>query len=80
MGNSSSAPQPSVKKGRASGLKKLIRETLSSDEDEGLGHSAEATDTDPSRPWWPDFKNYMDTLEAKPPAGMSTIEWWGVSI
>jgi hypothetical protein len=74
-----STSQPSVKKGKASGLRKLICETQSSDEDEDLGNSALATDADPSRPWLADFKNYIGTLEAKPPPGMTTIQWWGVS-
>jgi hypothetical protein len=74
-----STSQPSVKKGKASGLRKLIRETQSSDEDEDLRNSALAADPDPSKAWRADFKNYIDTLEAKPPPGMTTIQWWGVS-
>ena len=57
-----------------------ICETQSSDNDEDFGNSALTTDADPSRLWRADFKNYIDTLEAKPPAGMTTVQWWGVSI
>jgi hypothetical protein len=78
MGNLASALCPSAKKGKASGLRKLIRETQSSDEDDDM--AASTADTDPSRPWHADFKKYIDTSEAKPPAGMSVVQWWGVSI
>ena len=79
IGESVSTSRPSEKKGKASGLRKLIRETQSSDEDDTMNNSA-AANSDPSRPWYADFKNYIDTLEAKPLPGMSTIQWWGVSI
>jgi hypothetical protein len=79
MGKLTPTLQQSAKKGKASGLRKLIRETQSSDDDEDFGDSA-TTDADPSRPWRADFKNYVDTLEVKPPAGMTTVQWWGVSI
>jgi hypothetical protein len=78
MGKSATAPQAHVKKGKASGLKKLIRETQSSDSDEDIGHSAPTAPLDSAKPWRADFMNYMDTLEAKPPPGMSIIQWWGV--
>jgi hypothetical protein len=81
MGNLATAKQPPVKKGKASGLRKLVRETQSSDDDDEDNHSTPAaTDIDPSKPWRPDFKNYVDTLEANIPPGMSTIQWWGVCI
>ena len=80
IGKLTPTSQQSAKKGKASGLRKLIRETQSSDDDEDFGNSASITDADPFRPWHADFKNYVDTLEAKPPAGMTTVQWWGVSI
>jgi hypothetical protein len=79
MGTSSQPQQLPVKKGKISGLKKLIRETESDDEDDDLIHHGQATTSDPSKPWWPDFNYYVETSEAKLPAGMSTIQWWGVS-
>jgi hypothetical protein len=78
MRKSVSAPQPSVKKGKASGLRKLIRETQSYDKDEDSGPSAAAAATDPTRPWRANFMNYLNTAEAKPPPGMTIIQWWGV--
>ena len=80
MGKSASIPCPSVKKGKASGLRKLIHENQSSDEDESMDNSGMKANIDPSRPWYADFKNYIDMSEAKPPPGMSTVQWWGVSI
>lgn len=80
MGESASVVQPSVKKGKASGLRKLIREAQSSDEDDDVGYCASVADSDSSRPWNADFRHYLDTVEAKPPPGMSIVQWWGVSI
>jgi hypothetical protein len=80
MGKLMPTSQQSAKKGKASGLRKLIRETQSLDDDEDFGNLALTTDADPSRLWHADFKNYVDTLEAKPLAGMTTVQWWGVSI
>jgi hypothetical protein len=80
MGKIASTSRPPTKKGKASGLRKLIRENQSSDEDEAIANSTTAAITNPSRPWYADFKNYIDAIESKPPAGMSTIQWWGVSI
>jgi hypothetical protein len=36
--------------------------------------------TDPLRPWRVEFLSYIETLETTLLAGMSTIQWWGVSI
>jgi hypothetical protein len=66
-----------VKKGKTSGLKKLIRKAQSSDEDDD--DETVVTHTDPSRPWYASFKDYVDAVETKPPAGISIIQWWGVS-
>jgi hypothetical protein len=73
MGKLTLTLQQSAKKGKASRLRKLILETQSLDDDEDFGNSALTTDADPFRPWCADFKNYVDTLEAKPPAGMTTV-------
>jgi hypothetical protein len=35
---------------------------------------------DPTRPWQAEFLAYLKTVEAAPPSGMSTIQWWGVHI
>jgi len=81
MGKSVSVPQPSVKKGKASGLlRKLICETQSFDEGDDGSPSPTAATADPIRPWRADFMNYLNTVEAKPPPGMSIIQWWGVCI
>jgi hypothetical protein len=80
MQTSASAPQPCEKKGKASGLKKLIRETQSSDEDEEMCNSTSTADMDPARRWRSDFLNYLNTSDGKLPPGMSTIQWWGVCI
>jgi len=80
MGTLASVPQPSVKRGKANGLRTLIREAQSSDEDDNASYSASTADADPSRPWYTDFENYINTSEAKLPPGMSIVQWWGVSI
>jgi hypothetical protein len=80
MGKSVSTFCPSEKKGEASSLRKLIHEAQSSDDDNSMDDSTTTANTDPFRPWYADFKNYIDTLEVKPPPGMSTVQWWSVSI
>ncbi|KAN0120573.1 Ribonuclease H-like domain containing protein [Russula decolorans] len=77
MGKSVSTLQPSIKKGKASGLRKLIRETQSSDKDEDSGPFTAAVATDPTRPWRVDFMNYLNTTEVKLPPEMTIIQWWG---
>lgn len=62
------------------GIRNLICETQSSDKGDSMDKSAMMASTDPSRPWYADLKNYIDTLEAKSPLGMSTVQWWGLSI
>ena len=78
ISRSTSTPQSQIKKGKASGLKNLIRQTQSSDEDEEINDSLPTSPPDLTKPWRTDFMNYVDTLEAKIPPGMSTIQWWGV--
>jgi len=78
MGKSAMAPQVLIKKGKANGLKKLIHETQSFDLDEDIGNPAQTALPDSAKPWWAGFMNYLDMLDAKPPPGMSTIQWWGV--
>jgi hypothetical protein len=71
----------SIKRGKASGLRKLICETQSSDsEDDDTTTPVSPTNTDPHRPWLGDFRAYIDASETKILQGMSTIQWWGVSI
>jgi len=43
-------------------------------------NAASTSAGDPLRPWRAEFLSYIETLEAALPAGMSTIQWWGVSI
>jgi hypothetical protein len=77
----SSTPHPAVKKSKAGSLKKLIREVESEDDEEEISDvMASTANSDPSKPWLSDFRKYVDTLEATPPSGMSTIQWWGVRL
>ena len=67
---------PAVKKGKVSGLKKLIHEVESDDEDET---PVPVMHTDASKPWMTEFTHYLETLEATLASRMSMIQWWGVS-
>jgi hypothetical protein len=58
---------PAVKKGKVSGLKKLIREVESDDEDET---PVLVVHTDASKPWMTEFTRYLETLEAALASGM----------
>jgi hypothetical protein len=78
--SSSLSSQPTSKKSKAGGLKKLIRQVQSDSEDDMSPNAATASAGDPLRPWRAEFLSYLETLEAALPAGMSTIQWWGVSI
>lgn len=75
---------PVPTKGKASTLKKLIREVISSDEDDAFGGiTTGSSHTDyfvAVEPWRAGFNAYIDTIEADVPKGMSTVEWWGVSL
>jgi len=71
---------PHSGKGKAGGLKKLIRQVQSDSEDDMPPNAASTSAGDPLRPWIREFLSYIETLEAALPAGMSTIQWWGVSI
>jgi len=76
MNHETSTSVPAVKKGKVNGLKRLIREVESDDEDDvtvPVAHS------DMSKPWMTEFTRYLETLEAALASGMSTIQWWGVS-
>jgi hypothetical protein len=76
MNHKTSTSVPVVKKGKVDGLKRLIREVESDDEDDitvPVAHS------DMSKPWMTEFTGYLETLEATLANGMSTIQWWGVS-
>lgn len=75
MGTTASAQETCIKQGKASRLKKLIRETQSSDKDEDVPTIAPSTW---AKPWQANFMNYINTFEAPPLPGMSTIQWWGV--
>jgi len=76
--SSSSSTQPATKQSKSGGLKKLIREVLSDSEDDASTNPTTSSG-DPSRPWRAEFLGYIETIEASLPAGMSTIQWWGVS-
>jgi len=65
-----------IKKGKVNGLKKLIWEVESDDEDDIL---VAVTHTDISKPWKTEFTCYLETLEAALASGMSMIQWWDVS-
>lgn len=71
----------SLKKGKASTLKKVIRHVLSDDEDNDTTSAAPAVGGGfNEQGWLNDFNAYWNTIEAALPAGMSTITWWGVCI
>jgi hypothetical protein len=72
--------QPTSKKSKAGGLKKLIQQVQSDSEDDMLPNAATASAGDPLQPWRAECLSYLKTLEAALPAGMSTIQWWGVSM
>ena len=76
MNHEMSAIVAPVKKGKVNGLKKLIWEVESDDEDDIL---VAVTHTDISKPWKTEFTCYLETLEAALASGMSMIQWWGVS-
>lgn len=59
---------------------KLIRQVQSDSEDDMSPNAAITSTGDPLRPWRAELLSYLETLEAALPAGMSTIQWWGVSI
>lgn len=78
-----SASEPVVTKGKTGGRKKLIREVLSDDEEPESSTGSPlgaASSTNDVEPWRADFNAYIDSIEALRPAGMSTIQWWGVSL
>ncbi|KAG2067775.1 hypothetical protein BDR04DRAFT_1120249 [Suillus decipiens] len=77
MSSSSSSSEPTSKKSKAGALKKLIREVLSDSDDNDSSNTAIPSVRDPSRPWRAEFLSYLETIEAVPSAGMSTIQWWG---
>jgi len=58
---------------------KLVREVLSdSDDDLAPTNCTPTSIGDPARPWRAEFLAYLETVEATPPASVSTIRWWGV--
>jgi hypothetical protein len=76
----SSSSEPTTRKSKAGALKKLIQEVLSDSNDNNLSNTAIPSVRDPLRPWRAEFLSYLETIEAVPPARMSTIQWWSVSI
>jgi hypothetical protein len=71
-----STSAPVVKKGKVNGLKTLIREVQSDNEDEVS--NVLVSHADMSKSWRIEFKLYLETLEAALASGMSIIQWWGV--
>jgi hypothetical protein len=71
--------QPATTKSKVGGLKRLIREVQSDSEDDSEAEPGPASIRDPSKPWRAEFTNYIETIEAAPSAGITTIQWWGVS-
>jgi hypothetical protein len=59
-------------------INKLLQE-LSDDEDGDHPNSRSRVSEDPSRPWLPDFRVYLDTTEHVPD-NWTTMQWWGVSL
>jgi hypothetical protein len=60
------------------GLKRLIREVLSDSDDDTPAILVRSSNADPSKPWRAEFRSYLEMVEACLPAGMTTIQWWGV--
>jgi hypothetical protein len=77
MNHKTSTSVPVVKKGKVNGLKRLIREVESDDEDDNI--TVPVAHSDMSKPWMTEFTRYLETLEATLAGGMSQIHWWGVS-
>ena len=63
-------------------LKKLIWQVQDIDsENEGLYDSqGTSINVNTAQPWCADFLQYIDTVQAPLPPGMSTIQWWGVRV
>jgi hypothetical protein len=76
----SSTSQHTTKPSRTGSLKKLICKVLSDSEDDSSTNPVPTSIGDPTRPWRAEFLAYLETVEAAPPSGMSTIQWWGVRI
>ncbi|KIK47782.1 hypothetical protein CY34DRAFT_8650 [Suillus luteus UH-Slu-Lm8-n1] len=75
----SSMSQHTTKPSRTGSLKKLIREVLSDSEDDSSTNPVPTSIGDPTRLWRAEFLAYLETVEAAPPSGMSTIQWWGIN-
>ncbi|KAG1735245.1 hypothetical protein EDD22DRAFT_852395 [Suillus occidentalis] len=71
--------QPATTKSKVGGLKRLIREVQSDSKDDSKAEPGAMSIGDPSKPWRAEFTSYIKTIEAAPSAGMTTIQWWGVS-
>ncbi|KAG2343984.1 hypothetical protein BDR05DRAFT_1018874, partial [Suillus weaverae] len=70
--------QPATTKSKVGGLKKLIQEVQSNLEDDSEAEPGAMSIRNPSKPWRAEFTNYIETIEAAPLAGMTTI-WWGIN-
>ena len=70
MNKDSDKPAPLKKKSK---MAKLLRE-ISDDESIPIP----STPTDPVRPWYKDFRRYLDTEDALG-EDMTIVQWWGVS-
>jgi hypothetical protein len=73
-----STTQQVAKKGKVNGLKRLICEVLSNSNDDTPAILVNSSNADPSKPWRAEFRSYLEMIEACLPAGMTTIQWWGV--
>ncbi|KAG2127399.1 hypothetical protein BD769DRAFT_1387846 [Suillus cothurnatus] len=73
----SSMSQHTTKPSRTGSLKTLICEVLSDSEDDLLANPVPTSIGDLTRPWRAEFLAYLETVEAAPPSGMSTIQWCG---
>jgi hypothetical protein len=77
MKHETSTSAPVINKGKVNGLKRLIREVESDDEDDNS--TVPTTHSNMSKPWMTEFTLYLETLEATLASGMSIVQWWGVS-
>ena len=69
MNKEPNQPAPPKKKSKMS---KLLREIS---DDESI--PTPSAPTDPTRPWYKDFRRYLDT-EDELPEDMTIVQWWGV--
>jgi hypothetical protein len=67
--------QPATTKSKVGSLKRLIQEVQSDSKDDSEAEPGAASIRDPSKTWRVEFTSYIETTEAAPLAGITTIQW-----